>query len=177
MSTLKLRIILLVLAGGLVYHQQVEAQNQVPASVLGTGGAAISNSSHRIAGTLGQPLIGVLSNSSNANNVGFWYLSGDIITGVEQISNTLPTEYRLEQNYPNPFNPSTTIQFALPKRSFITLKLFDMLGREVTTLVDEDMQPGVHKVVFDAGKLPSGVYFYRLQAEEFTQTRKLMLVK
>ena len=101
-----------------------------------------------------------------------------MISSVEQIVNSvLPTEFRLEQNYPNPFNPSTTIQFALPKLSTVTLTLFDILGRKVTTLVDEEMQPGEYKVVFEEKDLPSGVYFYRIQAEEFVRTKKLMLLK
>ena len=102
----------------------------------------------------------------------------DIITSVEQISNSvLPKEFRLQQNYPNPFNPSTTIQFALPKRSEVMLKIFDLLGREVTTLVDEKLQPGEYKVIFEAEALSSGVYFYRIQAEGFVQTKELTLLK
>jgi len=89
----------------------------------------------------------------------------------------LPTEFRLEQNYPNPFNPSTTIQFAVPKASQVTVKIYDVLGRRVATLVDEKYQPGTYKVTFEAGDLASGVYIYRIQAEGFAQTRKLMLLK
>jgi hypothetical protein len=85
----------------------------------------------------------------------------------------LPTKYQLEQNHPNPFNPSTTINFALPKASAVTLKVYDMLGREVATLVNGELQAGFHKVLFDAKDLPSGLYFYRIQAEGFAQTRKL----
>ena len=98
-------------------------------------------------------------------------------TAVEEISTNIPSSFALEQNYPNPFNPSTTIQFALAKRSHVTLKLFDIIGREVTTLVDEKFGPGTHKVVLEANELPSGVYFYRLTAGRFVETRKLTLLK
>ena len=100
-----------------------------------------------------------------------------VLTSVEQRTNNVPKDFRLQQNYPNPFNPSTTIQFALPKRSEVTLKIFDLLGKEVATLVDEKLQSGEYKVIFEAGDLPSGVYFYRIKAESFVQTKKLMLLK
>ena len=83
----------------------------------------------------------------------------------------------MQQNYPNPFNPSTTIAFALPKSSTVALKLFDMFGRELATLAEGKFSAGRHQVVFDATAFSSGVYFYRLQANEFSQTRRLMLVK
>ncbi|MCG3153714.1 MAG: hypothetical protein DKINENOH_00304 [bacterium] len=87
------------------------------------------------------------------------------------------SDYALEQNYPNPFNPSTTIAFALPKLSEVTLKIFDASGREVKTLVEGRLPAGRHEVVLDASPFSSGVYFYRLQAGEFSQTRRLTLVK
>jgi len=98
-------------------------------------------------------------------------------TAVEEISTRIPSSFALEQNYPNPFNPSTTIQFALAKRSHVTLKLFDIRGREVSTLLDETLAPGSHKVVFEAKGLSSGVYFYRIAAGEFVETKKLALLK
>jgi hypothetical protein len=116
----------------------------------------------------------------------------------------LPTEFRLEQNYPNPFNPSTHIRFSArgsgrpagqagfeengsgfpPRRAgkvqgsnVVTLKVYDVLGREVRTLVNENLQPGSYEVTFDAAGLASGVYFYRLRAGEFTQTKRMMLLR
>lgn len=97
-------------------------------------------------------------------------------TSVEDHA-AIPTEFALAQNYPNPFNPSTTIQFALPVRSEVSLKLFDLLGREVATLVNGELETGVHKVVFDAKDLASGVYFYRIEADGFVRAKKLMLFK
>jgi len=87
------------------------------------------------------------------------------------------SDFSLEQNYPNPFNPSTSIKFTVPSSEFVSLKVYDVLGNEVTTLVNEQKAPGVYEVRFDAGDLSSGVYIYKLQAGNFTQTRKLMLMK
>ena len=172
---------LLLLVTGLTLQQNAEAQEAqvvMPNSVLGNGGAELSDGQYRIVGTLGQPIIGVAENPSDINRVGFWYLaSHKLITDVEQNTNSIPKQFRLEQNYPNPFNPTTTIEFALPQRSAVTLKLLDILGREVATLVDDELEAGVHKVSFDAKDLASGVYFYRIQAEGFVRARKLMLLK
>jgi len=96
----------------------------------------------------------------------------------------VPTEFALHQNYPNPFNPSTAIEFSVASasggtgdRTKVTLKVYDVLGREVATLVNESLQPGRYKLTFDATGLASGVYLYRLRAGEFTQTKRMMLLR
>ncbi|GEM_PF-4065960 len=89
----------------------------------------------------------------------------------------LPRTIHLAQNYPNPFNPSTTIEFRVPSFGFVSLKIFDVLGREVATLVNEALNPGEHSVVLDATGLPSGVYFYQLRAAGFIQTKKMLITK
>jgi hypothetical protein len=86
-------------------------------------------------------------------------------------------DYALYQNYPNPFNPTTTIYFALPSKSFVTLKVFDILGREVSTIVSEEMSTGNYTREWNAANRSSGIYFYRLQAGSFTETKKLILLK
>lgn len=97
-------------------------------------------------------------------------------TSVE-VAEEMPVEFSLRQNYPNPFNPSTTIEYALPQPSHVMLKVYDVLGNEVRTLVSDKQPAGHHRVELDAKDLPSGVYFYRIQAGEFAQTRKLTLLK
>ncbi len=98
-------------------------------------------------------------------------------TGVENNNNNLPNDFSLMQNYPNPFNPSTKISYQLPVGSNVTLKVYDMLGNEVETLVNEEKTIGSYEVNFDASKLSSGVYFYRLTAGSFIETKKLILIK
>ncbi len=99
------------------------------------------------------------------------------ITGVNQVNNTVPEVYSLSQNYPNPFNPSTNIKFAIPQAGNVKMVVFDVLGREVVTLVNEFRQAGNYVVDFNASALSSGVYFYRIDAGNFTQTKKMLLVK
>ncbi|HXF99792.1 MAG TPA: T9SS type A sorting domain-containing protein [Bacteroidota bacterium] len=100
----------------------------------------------------------------------------DYVTGVKPQPGTI-SEFRLEQNFPNPFNPTTTIGFSLPKDERVALKVFNLLGEEVVTLVDEYLPAGLYSIPFDAKHLASGTYFYRLTAGTAVQTRKLTLVR
>ncbi len=97
--------------------------------------------------------------------------------GVAQNPNDVPAQFGLEQNYPNPFNPSTQLRFTIAELRFVTLKVYDVLGREISTLVNERKSPGTYEVQFNANSLPSGVYFYRLEAGSFVETKKLTLVR
>ncbi len=106
-----------------------------------------------------------------------WLLSNSTITGVGEKSKSIPKLYDLSQNYPNPFNPATTINYSIPQTNFVTLKIYDILGREISTLVNQEKLPGNYEVKFDGSKLASGVYFYRLQAGSFSDTKKLLLLK
>jgi hypothetical protein len=90
---------------------------------------------------------------------------------------TTPAEYALEQNYPNPFNPVTTLRYQLPQETRVTLKVYDLLGREVAVLVDEVQKPGYRSAEWNAGGVASGVYFYRLDAGSFSQVRRMMVLK
>ena len=89
----------------------------------------------------------------------------------------LPLDYSLDQNYPNPFNPTTTIRYAIPEDNFVSIKLYDVLGNEVITLVNEQKQAGRYEMLFNASNIASGVYYYQINSGNFTQTRKLMLMK
>jgi hypothetical protein len=89
----------------------------------------------------------------------------------------LPESYALSQNYPNPFNPSTEINFDLPVASKVSLVIFNVLGQEVETLVNKEMEAGSHTITWDASNYSSGVYFYRISAEKFTETKKMMMLK
>lgn len=100
-----------------------------------------------------------------------------IVLAVEELSAGLPTEFHLSQNYPNPFNPSTRIEIRVPKAGPVSLKVYDLLGREVASLVDETMEPGSYAVAWDARGLASGVYLYKLAAEGYSDVRKMVIMK
>ncbi len=96
---------------------------------------------------------------------------------IEVDFNALPVEFSLWQNYPNPFNPTTNITYSLPSSQFVTLKIFTLLGEEIATLVNEPKEAGSHTINFDASKLTSGIYLYQIQAGQFNQVRKMLLLK
>ncbi len=98
-------------------------------------------------------------------------------TAVEQLPGNLPTQFSLDQNYPNPFNPSTIIKYQIPNSNYVTLKVYDILGREVCDLVNERQNAGYYSVEFDADKLSSGIYFYRLESGNYVSVKKLLLLK
>ena len=99
------------------------------------------------------------------------------VVGVESDLLQIPDEYSLAQNYPNPFNPVTTIKYGILERSFVELKLFDILGREVEVLVNEEQDVAFYEIQFNAVELSSGIYFYRLKAASFVETKKMFLMK
>lgn len=98
-------------------------------------------------------------------------------TVIENSVDGLMAYFTLAQNHPNPFNPSTTISFSLPRASFVTLKIYNLLGEETATLTNEQCAAGEHRVQWQPQDLPSGVYVYRLQAQGFSQSRKLVLLR
>ena len=99
-----------------------------------------------------------------------------VLTGVRETAG-VPLVYELSQNYPNPFNPSTKINYTIPQQSFVTLKVYNILGQEVATLVNEVQKASKYVATFDAKSLASGVYFYKLQAGNFVASKKLLLLK
>jgi subtilisin-like proprotein convertase family protein len=102
--------------------------------------------------------------------------SGGTLTGLSNIG-ILPTKFELSQNYPNPFNPTTKINFAIPKQGLVTMKIYDVLGREVRTLINEIKPAGNYTVDFNASELSSGVYFYRVQSGDFSDIKRMILIK
>jgi ligand-binding sensor domain-containing protein len=108
------------------------------------------------------------------------YREGGVIippVEVKEKSNEIPKKFSLYQNYPNPFNPTTTIEFDIPERTNVKLTIYDILGREIETLIDKELEPGKYKINFTATNLPSGVYFYTLKTPKFTKTNKMLLIK
>ena len=126
-----------------------------------------------------------IKHNAAADSIGYFYIDDaqyDFTTPVESVTSDLPTEYSLSQNYPNPFNPSTTIKYSIPsnvnrKSSIVRLIVYDILGREVATLVNKNQKAGNYEVQFDASHLTSGIYFYKLNSSNFVATKKLLLLK
>jgi hypothetical protein len=120
---------------------------------------------------------------------GVVYGDTSLILGIKKISNEVPASYKLYQNYPNPFNPATKIRFSIPNSLFeggwgddmrddhVNLVIYNKLGKEVTTLVNKSLNPGEYEVEWDASDYPSGIYFYRLIAGEFSYSKKMVLIK
>jgi photosystem II stability/assembly factor-like uncharacterized protein len=100
-----------------------------------------------------------------------------LFVGIANNNNSVPSDYKLDQNYPNPFNPVTTINYSIPKSSEVKITVYDMLGHEVTTLVNEYKNAGNYSIVFDAERYASGVYYYRITAGDFTAAKKMTLIK
>jgi hypothetical protein len=111
------------------------------------------------------------------NNKGFNVLGATSVSGIEDERYIIPEDYALYQSYPNPFNPTTTIKYSLPSSDIVSLKVFDILGREVAVLLDEYKTAGTHTVEFNASELASGVYFYQLRAQNFIETKKMVLLR
>ncbi|MDD5362393.1 MAG: T9SS type A sorting domain-containing protein [Ignavibacteria bacterium] len=100
-----------------------------------------------------------------------------IIADIKKLGNETPANFKLNQNYPNPFNPETKIKFQIPKSGFVTLKVYDALGKEIKTLVDQNLSTGFYEIGFTADNLSSGIYFYKLISGDFTETRKMLMIK
>ena len=100
-----------------------------------------------------------------------------INTSIEDEINKVPVQFKVSQNYPNPFNPSTKIEYSIPQSSNVIIKVFDVLGNEIETLINEEKSAGTYELIWNAANLPSGVYFYRLQAGSFVETKKMVLMK
>ena len=108
------------------------------------------------------------------NNIDAYYSR---ITNIKDETKFISMNYKLMQNYPNPFNPTTKIKYQIPQKGFVSLKVYDILGKEVAILVKEEKRPGVYEIEFNASFLPSGIYFYRLQINDYTKTLKMLLLK
>jgi hypothetical protein len=153
------------------------AQAELGPWVFAGGGGLMSNGTYAAAGTIGQSVIGRSVGATYAASAGFWGDGGVIVEVEESVPTGVPEEFALRQNYPNPFNPSTQIAYQIPAASHVRLALYDLLGREVTLLVDEQKAAGRYTVQLNAAGLASGPYVYRMTAGGFLQARRMMLVR
>lgn len=118
----------------------------------------------------------VVVGSVSPDTINF-YMTGINVIGIEPISGLIPKTYSISQNYPNPFNPATKIDLDLPKNTMVKVAVYDMLGREVEVLVNSQLNAGSYKLDWNAVKYSSGIYFYKIITSEFTDTKKMILVK
>ena len=155
-----------------------QAQYKIVHGTFGSGGGVSAGSGVSVHSIFGQAFVGMAQSDSYTVGSGFWYaVQSSTITSVERMDDTVPREFRLDQNYPNPFNPSTTIRFAISRQAHVVLVVYDLMGRVVATLVDEQLATGEYTAVFDAGRIASGMYLYRIQAGSHITTRRMILLK
>lgn len=170
---------LLIIFAISVFPNKLLSQNSaVRWSAFDMGFAMSVPSNTVVTSVIGQGFVGTIQQGNTRIESGFLAdtsLRRIIISTVKE--QWVPIEYLLGQNYPNPFNPSTKIQFSIPSTSFVSLKVFDVLGAEMATLVNEKKGPGIYVVTWDANGYPSGVYFYRLMSEGKVFTGKMNLLK
>jgi hypothetical protein len=157
-----------------------QGNNEVNWFVFDNGFAVQNNSSTISFSLTGQTAAG--TTAINNNNIIIGFLSelairGSITSMDDEKDNSIPLVYDLYQNYPNPFNPVTIIKYQIPKEGLVVLKIYDLLGNEVKTLLKEEKPAGIYELNFDAGNLASGIYLYRIQVNDYKSTRKMMLVK
>lgn len=155
----------------------VFAQYEIRRSVFGNGGNRMQTTDKIMKSTMGQSIIGKAENASYQKHIGFWYAVDFIISDIMDEDIELPKKFELLQNYPNPFNPVTTIRFALPEAEQVKLEVYSLLGRRVTTLLNEYKNPGIYEVRFNASSLATGFYVYRIQAGRFGSVKKMMIMK
>jgi hypothetical protein len=177
MRTVKHLILLMGFSLLLSIHLQVFSQNQISFGVNGNGGGIQANSSYILVGTLGQASIGKGENTINQSQAGFWAMYHQNIISKVEDDEILPNEYLLEQNYPNPFNPSTIIKFGIPERTNVVIKIYDILGSEVTTLFNQETDMGWYELEFAAAGYSTGIYIYRMQAGNYISTKKMLMIK
>jgi len=173
LSTILLPLLLVFL---FAYQQNAYGQYTLFINVISNGGVASNNATLYLAGTVGQTAIGVTSNTTFEMSSGFWP-AADIVVDVSDDNLGLPTKFKLFNNYPNPFNPATTIKYDIPKSTFVTLKVYNITGQLIGTLVNEQKSAGRYSVSWNAENTSSGVYFYRITAGNFSAVKKGVVLK
>ena len=163
-----------------VFVSAMHAQNDAVSWSTFDMGFVVSSPSSNVAvkSAVGQSFVGATLLANTFIESGLFadtLLRGTVVAVKE--GEGIPTVYALYQNYPNPFNPSTTIRFDLPHAGRVVMKLFNVLGQEVRDIVNEERDAGRHSILFNAASMASGVYFYRIEAGKFVETRKFILLR
>ncbi|RCK73941.1 MAG: Cell surface protein [Ignavibacteriae bacterium] len=153
-------------------------QTKVTWYSLNMGFAEAKASNTIVKSIAGQNFVGSLRYGDNVIESGFLVdtLFRSLLVGVQE-ELQMPSVFELHQNYPNPFNPNTTIRFEIPKTTHVTLKIYNVLGQEVAELVNEEMKPGTYNINWNPLNIASGIYLYRLKADDFLKTNKMILLR
>ncbi|MGD1047014.1 MAG: T9SS type A sorting domain-containing protein [Bacteroidota bacterium] len=165
-------------SGTFSYRLQISTSSSFSPLLLDSSG--ITGTSYSVSGLAQKTTYYWRVSATNAGGTSLYSNTSSFTTGttsVEQICSKVPATYDLCQNYPNPFNPNTTIQFSLPKATYVTLKIYNNIGKEVALLVSQYLSAGIYTTELNAAGLPSGVYFYRMQTGSFIETKKLVLLR
>jgi len=165
-------------SGAISYRLQLSTNSGFSPLLIDSSG--ITGTSYSVSGLAKNASYYWRVSAANAGGTSSYSSMSNFTTGttsVDQVSSKVPTTYDLAQNFPNPFNPNTTIQFSLPKATHVSLKIYNNIGQEVALLVSQHLSAGIYTAELNAVSLPSGVYYYRLQAGSFTETKKLVLLR
>ncbi len=163
----------------IAFAVETYAQYLVPRTVVGSGAVQTANANNRIAGTVGQPIIGVGKASSNNAFLGFWYNKDNVVVHVERLPGHTPSGFTLNEIYPNPisFSSEASIGFTIPSNAQIKLSIVDNLGSLVAMLLDETLDGGTYSMRFTPQPLPSGLYYTVLQSGVLQVTKRLLIVR
>lgn len=157
------------------------AQGRLHAFTFSAAALDAAGEDRQVRASLGLPVVGTFRAADVQLSAGFWHIlagrAHDSGTSAAPLPGELPAQFILEGNYPNPFNPHTTIRYALPEAATVRLAVYDMLGREVHLQVTQAQAAGWYDLTFDGGGLPSGLYLYRLEADEHSATGRMLLLK
>ena len=173
----RLLLIILLLAGA----EPASAQFVLRGVDTAAGSGVLTGSGFTVRVTMGQAVAGTASNADFTAGFGQNAPTAVVSTGIEvapvENDTGVPRQFRLDQNYPNPFNPETIIAFDMPRAGYVMLAVYNALGQQVATLMAETRPAGRYEATWNAIGLPSGIYFYQIQTDDFQAVRKMMLIK
>jgi len=177
-SDFKHLITLALIINARIIISQTSTNYMIEKSVVDMTGSASSSTNYSLVDAVGQPSVAGVASSTNYNVcLGFFGGIGFDTGVIEEVETAMPSDFKLFQNYPNPFNPTTTIRFLLPKPSHVTLKIYNIFGQNIETIINEEWPAGNYEVVWNAERLTSGIYLCRLEAGKFVEMKKLILQK
>lgn len=169
-------LLFLIIITVLAEMQSVPGQNVT--GFLNSGGTSMTDGQMILPGSIGQAATGIQTDSTYILQGGFWSEKNLVVTAVSsETTSGIPTRYKLYQNFPNPFNPTTMIRYSIPEETNVRLDVYNLLGQLVSTLVDKQQKAGFYTVRFNTNGLSSGIYLYRLQAEEHILVKKMVFLK